>query len=519
MKLERVLLTSVVSMGLAVASCSDAAESSDGGNGGSLGIGGTASGGSSSGGAGTAGSTSGTGGAGMGGSAGVGTGGSAATGGAGNGGSSSGAAGMGGSMAGTGGAGATVGSAGTGGTGAAGAGTGGTGASGTGGSGGSTGGRSAEDDGTDCQVPALPESGSLPTVARLPDPFMKLDGMRMTTRAEWRCRRQEIKKQAEKYAYGTKPPKPATVSGTVSNSSISVMVSEGGRSASFSASVSLPSGGAGPYPAVVVLGGFGADTNTIRSEGVATINYDPYALGREGTGRANKQGAFYTLYGSNSTTGLLVAWAWGVSRIIDVIEQSGGNVLKADAIGVTGCSRFGKGAFTVGVFDQRIALTLPIESGTAGVPIWRGVPGEGAQSLSSAYGEQPWFGDAFSAFTGTPTRAPLDTHALVAMIAPRGLFIMDNPHIANLGPRSAHVAALAGEEVYKALGAGANISYISAVASGSHCATRPEWTEPLRRNLRKFLLKTVNDAGVISASGNASGNLSEWRDWTTPSLN
>jgi hypothetical protein len=518
MKLERVLLTSVISMCLAVASCSDSTDNSGPGNGGSLGIGGTASGGSASG---AAGSTSGTGGAGMGGSAGVGTGGSAATGGAGNGGSSSGAAGVGGSMSGTGGAGATVGSAGTGGTGAAGTGgTGGaSGASGTGGSSGSTGGKSAEDDGADCQVPTLPESSSLPTVTRLPDPFMKLDGMRMTTRAEWRCRRQEIKKQAEKYAYGTKPPKPATVSGTVSSSSISVMVSEGGKSATFSASVSLPSGGAGPYPAVVVLGGFGADSNTIRSEGVATISYDPYALGREGTGRANKQGVFYTLYGSTSTTGLLVAWAWGVSRIIDVIEQSGGNVLKADAIGVTGCSRFGKGAFTVGVFDQRIALTLPIESGTAGVPIWRGVPGEGAQSLSSAYGEQPWFGDAFSAFTGTPTKAPVDTHSLVAMIAPRGLFIMDNPHIANLGPRSAHVAALAGAEVYKALGAEANISYISAVANGSHCATRPEWTEPLRKNLRKFLLKTGSDAGVISAASNARGNLSEWRDWTTPSLN
>ena len=72
-----------------------------------------------------------------------------------------------------------------------------------------------------------------------------------------------------------------------------------------------------------------------------------------------------------------MAWAWGVSRIIDVIEQSGGSILKADAIGVTGCSRFGKGAFVIGAFDQRIALTMPIESGSAGVPIFRGDPGRG----------------------------------------------------------------------------------------------------------------------------------------------
>jgi hypothetical protein len=375
-----------------------------------------------------------------------------------------------------------------------------------------------EDDGADCTVATLPDASSLPTNAKLPDPFKKLDGNRMTTKAEWRCRREEIKRQAEKYAYGTKNAKPTTVSGTVSNTSISVSVSNSGKSSSFSATVSLPSTGSAPYPAVIVVGSLGADTATIKGEGVAIINYDPYAVGAEGTPRNNKQGAYYSIYGNTSTTGILAAWAWGASRIIDVIELSGSKILKADAIGVTGCSRFGKGAFTVGVFDQRIALTMPIESGTGGVPIWRGIPGEGAQSLSSAYGEQPWFGDAFSAFTGTPTKAPIDTHELVAMVAPRGLFIMDNPHIANLGPKSAHVAALGGAEVYKALGAGANISYNSNIADGTHCNLRPEWTDPLKKNLRKFLTKTANDAGVITASSKATGSLSSWIDWTTPTL-
>lgn len=177
-------------------------------------------------------------------------------------------------------------------------------------------------------------------------------------------------------------------------------MSDQGRSASFSASVQLPTTDTAPYPAVVVVGGFGADTTTIRNSGAAVISYDPLAVGKEGTARNNKQGAFYSLYGSTSPTGILMAWAWGVSRIIDVIEQSGAGVFRADGLGVTGCSRYGKGAFAVGAFDQRIALTMPIESGSAGVPILRGIPGEsGAQPLSSAYGEQPWLGDAFSAFT------------------------------------------------------------------------------------------------------------------------
>ncbi|MGW0804671.1 fibronectin type III domain-containing protein [Nonomuraea sp. NPDC002799] len=374
-----------------------------------------------------------------------------------------------------------------------------------------------ENEGADCTVTGLPDAGSLPTDSRLPDPFRRLDGTRIAAKSDWRCRREEIKRLAERFVYGEKPAKPASVTGTVSSSTITVNVSHNGRSSSFSASVSLPSG-TGPFPAVVVLGGFGADTAAIRAAGAAVITYDPYVVGREGTPRSNKQGAFYTVYGSSSSTGLLLAWAWGVSRIIDVIEQSNGGILRADATGVTGCSRFGKGAFVVGAFDQRIALTMPIESGSAGVPIFRGIPGEGAQSLSSAYGEQPWLGDAFGSFTGSPARLPVDTHEMVAMVAPRGLFIMDNPHIANLGPRSASVAALGGAEVYKALGAGDNITYWSDVQDGSHCANRAEWRTPLQQNIQKFLLKTGSSPGAIRISSRAQGNLSEWRDWQTPVL-
>jgi hypothetical protein len=51
---------------------------------------------------------------------------------------------------------------------------------------------------------------------------------------------------------------------------------------------------------------------------------------------------------------------------------------------------------------------------------------------------------------------------------------MDNPSIANLGPKSASLAALGAAEVYKALGARDNITYYSDVQNGSHCSMRPE---------------------------------------------
>jgi len=371
-----------------------------------------------------------------------------------------------------------------------------------------------EDDGAGCTVP----NPSTTNNSRLPDPFLRMNGTRITAKSDWRCRRAEIKKVAEAYVYGQKRGKPASVTGTVSGSNITVNVSEAGRSTSFSASVSLPSG-TGPFPAVVVLGGFGADTNAIRAAGAAVISYDPLVVGREGTTRSNKQGAYYSIYGSTNSTGILAAWAWGASRIIDVIESSGGNILRADAVGVTGCSRFGKGAFAVGALDQRIALTMPIESGTAGVPIYRGIPGEsGSQPLSSAYGEQPWFGDAFSQFTGNPNSLPIDTHEIVGLIAPRGLFIMENPHINWLGARSGSVAALGGAEIYKALGQGPNISYHSNVQDGTHCASRSEWRTPLTQSIQKFLLNTGSAPGVMNIHSSKAGNLSQWRDWTTPTL-
>jgi hypothetical protein len=374
----------------------------------------------------------------------------------------------------------------------------------------------------DCTVTGLPGTSGLPSNSKLPDPFKKLDGTRIAAKADWHCRREEIRQLGEKFAYGTKPPKPQTVTGTVTKTAINVMVSDSGKTAMFSATVTVPTSGTPPYPAIIVYGGAtGAplDSGVINSEGVALIGYDPLQVGQEGTGRTNKQGQFYNIAGSGSSTGLLIAWGWGVSRIIDVIAASDGSILKADAIGVTGCSRYGKGAFIAGAYDDRVALTMPIESGTAGVPIWRNVNAEGAQTLSSAFGEQPWFGDAFSQFTSNPNSNPIDTHEVIGLIAPRGLFIMDNPYIANLGPKSADIAAQAGLQIYTALGAANNISYWSDIASGTHCSMRPEWSAPLKNNIDNFLKKTGNNPGVIRASSSAMGNESTWVDWTTPTLN
>jgi len=373
--------------------------------------------------------------------------------------------------------------------------------------------------GADCPV-TLPAAFNTAN-ARLPDPFTKLDGTKISSMDDWWCRRQEILRLAERTIYGTKPPKPASVTGTVSRTGISVSVSEGGKTASFSVTVSLPSTGSAPYPAVISYGNSGADAATIRGQGVAVINYTPTDVGAE-TGSRSKSGAFYTIYGTNSRTGTLAAWAWGVSRIIDVIEQSDGAVLKADAIGVTGCSRYGKGPFAAGAFDQRIALTIPVEGGTGGAAILRGAAKEsGAQPPSSAFSEQPWLGDDFSAFQNSVNNLPVDMHEVVAMIAPRGLLILDKPGAADwLASRSGYASAMAGAEVYKALGFGGNITYHSNNTSGSHCAWITDWKTPVEDNIKRFLLRTSAPpaAPVINPRSDRTETMTNWIDWTTPAL-
>src|SRR4051812_15786894 len=83
------------------------------------------------------------------------------------------------------------------------------------------------------------------------------------------------------------------------------------------------------------------------------------------------QGKFYTLYGSGHSAGALTAWAWGVSRIIDALELTPAAGINPQKIGVTGCSRNGKGAIVAGALDERIALTIPQESGSGGSACWR----------------------------------------------------------------------------------------------------------------------------------------------------
>lgn len=389
-----------------------------------------------------------------------------------------------------------------------------------------------EDTSADCDVPTLPEPSALTAFDKLPNPFERVDGTLVGTKSEWRCRRQEIRKQAEKYIYGERPT-PEVVSGTVTGTKIDVHVEALGTAIDFSADVVLPSTGTAPFPAIINLGakgGFGGISlgeSRILEQGVAVIYYNHYDLGKEGAAEQSRgkpnPGKFYDIYGGTHSAGLLQAWSWGASRMIDVIQQSDGSVIDIKHLGVTGCSRNGKGAFAVGLFDDRIALTIPQETSTAGVPVYRLVDILNTERTDHNYFGLNWFSDAFEPFvyqngTSNVVKLPIDTHALVAAIAPRGLLVLDNPHQTQMSAPAGHLATAAGAEVYKALGVADHVSYHSSVSDMAHCSYKNEYTDLLTRNISRFLKHEDAETGDFIVGQGGDGKLADWKQWETPTL-
>jgi len=400
---------------------------------------------------------------------------------------------------------------------------------GTGGVAGSAATRPVENQSADCPVGALPEPSALPQITKLPDPFKKLDGTRVASKAEWRCRRQEIRAEAEKYVFGAKPAFDV-VTGTVTNTSISVHVEAKGKSIDFEAAIKLPTKGQPPYPALINVGktGLTLGESRILDQGVAIIYYDNYALGKEGTpeqsrGKPNP-GKYYDLYGGNDPAGLLMAWAWGASRMLDVLQTSGSSIIDSTGIGVTGCSRLGKGAFAIGVFDDRIALTIPHEPSTGGDPALRIMDKlSGAERTDHNYNGLNWLSNDFAPFVfsnnvSNVVKLPIDTHSLIAMMAPRGVLILENPHQTQMGAPAGHMATLAGLEVYKALGVEQNVSYHSSVAEMAHCSYKNEYTDLIAKSIAAFLKHEGEPPGQILVGANGSVNRADWIDWQAPTL-
>ncbi|KAG8751781.1 carbohydrate-binding module 1 [Serendipita sp. 396] len=355
------------------------------------------------------------------------------------------------------------------------------------------------------------------TIPKLPDPFQRVSGSRVTTKNDWTCRRAEISQLMQTNELGTMPPKPSSVTGSLSGNTLTINVSEGGKSISFTVSISFPSG-TGPFPAIIAYGALSIP----QPSGVAIITYNNDDIGAQTDSSSRGKGKFFTIYGSNHSAGAMIAWAWGVQRIIDALEGISNSKINTKKIAVTGCSRNGKGAIVAGAFDERIALTIPQESGSGGSACWRlsdaqKSSGANVQTASEIVGENVWFSTAFNAFSNSVTKLPFDHHLLAGMVAPRGLLIIENTSMEWLGNMSTYGCMKAGQTIYQALGITDKMGY-SQVGNHNHCAFPSSQQPELTAFINKFLFDQSTNTAIFKTDGSFSFDSSGWMPWTVPTL-
>ena len=120
--------------------------------------------------------------------------------------------------------------------------------------------------------------------------------------------------------------------------------------------------------------------------------------------------------------GTLRAWAWGASRALDYLETD--QAVDARQVGLAGHSRFGKTVLVAMACDPRFAIAYSSSSGEGGAKLYRHIFGEQMPNLT-APPLYHWFSGNFLRYGGplTPADLPVDNHELIALAAPRPVFI------------------------------------------------------------------------------------------------
>lgn len=152
--------------------------------------------------------------------------------------------------------------------------------------------------------------------------------------------------------------------------------------------------------------------------------------------------------------GTLRAWAWGASRALDYLETD--PAVDATQVGIEGLSRYGKAALVAMAYEPRFAIGFIGSSGAGGAKILRRVFGEQVENLASA-AEYHWFAGNFIKYAGplTANDLPVDAHELVALCAPRPVFIsVGSPEVEGqwVDARGMFLAGVHAGPVYRLLG-------------------------------------------------------------------
>ncbi|MDZ4289033.1 MAG: acetylxylan esterase [Prosthecobacter sp.] len=194
--------------------------------------------------------------------------------------------------------------------------------------------------------------------------------------------------------------------------------------------------------------------------------------------------------------GAIGAWAWGLSRILDYLETD--SDIDAKHCAVIGHSRLGKTSLWAGAQDQRFAFVISNNSGEGGAATMRRDFGETTTVITKAFPH--WFTKTYTQYAGNAAACPVDQHMLIALAAPRPIYIASAAEDQWADPKGEFLSGLNAESVYALFGKkgyggvkehpaidkpiGDTIGYH--IRTGKHDVTDFDWEQYLKFAKRHF---------------------------------